>query len=82
LGGQIRESDRKLITGTIGERKVCFSSSRIGNTCSLGTILDIMHIENNICDCIVGTFLEMDGKSKDGPKARLNLEDLKNRKDR
>jgi hypothetical protein len=43
--------------------------------------LDVMHIEKNICDSIVGTLLEMDGKSKDGPKARLDLEDLKIRKD-
>ena len=43
--------------------------------------LDVMHIEKNICDSILGTLLEMDGKSKDGPKARLDLEDLKIRKD-
>jgi hypothetical protein len=40
-----------------------------------------MHIEKKICDNIVGTLLEMDGKSKDGTKAHLDLEDLKIRKD-
>jgi hypothetical protein len=40
-----------------------------------------MHIEKNICDSILGTLLEMDGKSKDGMKARLDLQDLKIRKD-
>ena len=43
--------------------------------------LDVMHIEKNICDSIVGTLLEMDKKSKDGVKARLDLQDLKIRKD-
>jgi len=40
-----------------------------------------MHIEKNICDSVLGTLLEIDGKSKDGVKARLDLEDLKIRKD-
>ena len=43
--------------------------------------LDVMHIEKNICDNILGTLLEMDGKSKDGTKARLDLEFLKIRED-
>jgi hypothetical protein len=40
-----------------------------------------MHIKKNICDIILGTSLEMDGKSKDGMKAHLDLEDLEIRKD-
>jgi hypothetical protein len=43
--------------------------------------LDVMHIEKNICDSILGTLLEMDGKSKDSLKARLDLQDMKIRKD-
>ena len=43
--------------------------------------LDVMHIEKNICDSILGTLLEMDGKSKDGTKARLDLEDMDIRED-
>jgi hypothetical protein len=43
--------------------------------------LDVMHIEKNICDSILGTLLEMDGKSKDGVKARLDLQDMNIRKD-
>ncbi|KAL6189175.1 hypothetical protein ACLB2K_040565 [Fragaria x ananassa] len=37
--------------------------------------LDVIHIEKNICDNIVGTLLCMD-KSKDTVKARLDLEDM------
>ncbi|KAL6214304.1 hypothetical protein ACLB2K_013740 [Fragaria x ananassa] len=37
--------------------------------------LDVMQIEKNICDNIVGTLLCMD-KSKDTVKARLDLEDM------
>ena len=32
--------------------------------------LDVMHIEKNICDSIVGTLLRIDGKSKDNFNSR------------
>ncbi|KAL5568137.1 hypothetical protein UlMin_024712 [Ulmus minor] len=43
--------------------------------------LDVMHIEKNACDNIIGTLLDDPLKSKDTAKARLDLEDLKIRKD-
>ncbi len=39
--------------------------------------LDVMHIEKNVCDSVVGTVLNLEGKTKDGPKARIDLEDMK-----
>ncbi|XP_050125656.1 uncharacterized protein LOC126602863 [Malus sylvestris] len=38
--------------------------------------LDVMHIEKNICDNVVGTLLDIDKKSKDGLAARADLEIL------
>ncbi|KAI5347527.1 hypothetical protein L3X38_000414 [Prunus dulcis] len=35
--------------------------------------LDVMHIEKNVCDSIIGTLLEIPGKNKDGITARLDL---------
>ena len=35
--------------------------------------LDVMHIEKNVCDSVVGTVLNLEGKTKDGPKARIDL---------
>ncbi|KAI5355305.1 hypothetical protein L3X38_008200 [Prunus dulcis] len=35
--------------------------------------LDVMHIEKNVCDSIIGTLLEIPGKNKDGIVARLDL---------
>jgi hypothetical protein len=43
--------------------------------------LDVMHIEKNICESILGTLLEIDGKCKDSEKARLDMEYLGMRKD-
>lgn len=35
--------------------------------------LDVMHIEKNVCDNILGTIFSIESKSKDGPKARAAL---------
>jgi hypothetical protein len=44
--------------------------------------LDVMHIEKNFCDSILGTVLGIDGKTKDREKARLDMQHLGIRKDR
>ncbi|PRQ45990.1 hypothetical protein RchiOBHm_Chr2g0084301 [Rosa chinensis] len=40
-----------------------------------------MHIEKNICDSILGTLLNLKGKSKDGLKSRKDLEAIQIRQD-
>lgn len=42
--------------------------------------LDVMHIEKNICDSILGTLLNISGKSKDHIEARKDLQELGIRK--
>ncbi|XP_063936886.1 uncharacterized protein LOC108207459 isoform X1 [Daucus carota subsp. sativus] len=42
--------------------------------------LDVMHIEKNVCDNIIGTLLNIAGKSKDHLKARLDMQELGIRK--
>ncbi|KAA0059529.1 uncharacterized protein E6C27_scaffold518G00410 [Cucumis melo var. makuwa] len=41
----------------------------------------IMHIEKNVCNNLVGTLLDIEGKMKNTTNARLDLQDLKIRKD-
>lgn len=38
--------------------------------------LDVMHIEKNICDNLIGTFMKIEGKTKDTLNSRLDLEDM------
>ena len=40
-----------------------------------------MHITKNVLESLLGTLMNMPEKTKDGPKARKDLEDLKIRKD-
>ena len=35
-----------------------------------------MHIEKNVVDNVIGTVLNMDGKTKDNLKARIDLEEM------
>src|SRR5664279_5060395 len=43
--------------------------------------LDVMHITKNVCESFLGTLLNMLEKTKDGPKARNDLNFLKIRKE-
>ena len=43
--------------------------------------LDVMHIEKNVCDSVLGTLLNINGKTKDTYKARLDLEYMGIRKE-
>lgn len=38
--------------------------------------LDVMHIEKNICDIILGTIMNIKGKTKDTTNSRLDMEEL------
>ncbi|XP_020081003.1 uncharacterized protein LOC109704650 isoform X2 [Ananas comosus] len=38
--------------------------------------LDVMHIQKNVCDNFIGTFLNMHGRTKDNLNARKDLEDM------
>jgi hypothetical protein len=43
--------------------------------------LDVMHNEKNICESLMVTILNIPGKTKDTIKARLDLKDLKIKKE-
>ncbi|GJX06299.1 putative transposase-associated domain-containing protein [Tanacetum coccineum] len=38
--------------------------------------IDFMHVEKNVCESLVGTLLNVPGKTKDGMNARLDLAEL------
>ncbi|XP_066381574.1 uncharacterized protein [Miscanthus floridulus] len=38
--------------------------------------LDVMHLEKNLCDNLIGTLMDIPSKTKDGLKARLDLVEL------
>ncbi|CAJ2651409.1 unnamed protein product [Trifolium pratense] len=36
--------------------------------------IDVMHVEKNVCDSVIGTLLNIAGKTKDGINARLDMD--------
>jgi hypothetical protein len=42
--------------------------------------IDVMHVEKNVCKALVGTLLDIPGKTKDTLKVRMDLEEMKLRK--
>jgi hypothetical protein len=65
----------KTIGGTVGGRRVYFFSFPTKNLLVRHN-LDVMHIEKNICESIIGMLLHIDGKSKDSEKAWLDMQHL------
>ncbi|XP_073120201.1 uncharacterized protein [Henckelia pumila] len=44
-------------------------------------VLDVMHIEKKVCESLLGTLLDIPGKTKDGIAARLDLAEMNLRTD-
>ncbi|XP_016471415.2 uncharacterized protein LOC107793551 [Nicotiana tabacum] len=42
--------------------------------------LDVMHIEKNISESVIGTLLDIDGKTKDTLKSRLDIQEMRIKK--
>ena len=38
--------------------------------------LDVMHVEKNVCDSLIGTLLNIKGKTKDGLECHHDLVDM------
>ena len=43
--------------------------------------IDVMHVEKNVCDNIVGTLLNIEGKTKDADKAHLDFANMNIKKE-
>jgi hypothetical protein len=43
--------------------------------------IDAMHVKKNVCEALINTLLDIPGKTKDTLKARMNLDEMKLRKD-
>ncbi|XP_021758767.1 uncharacterized protein LOC110723717 [Chenopodium quinoa] len=58
------------------KKKSIFFELPYWETNTLRHNLDVMHIEKNICDSVLGTLLDIPGKTKDHVAARFDLQDM------
>lgn len=74
---RVHDKDGNNVPSTEGwSKRSIFWSLPYWSTNLIRHNLDVMHIEKNVCDNIVGTLLNMEGKSKDNLKSRLDLQRL------
>ncbi|KAK9289285.1 hypothetical protein L1049_017761 [Liquidambar formosana] len=73
-GNKSEEKDKDSIQ--MWKKKSIFFDLPYWKTLLLRHNLDVMHIEKNICESIIGTLLHVKGKSKDGLKSRNDLVDM------
>ena len=66
----------KTASVKIWSRRVCLWDLEYWKNLKVRHNLDVMHIEKNICESLVGTILDIHGKTKDTVNARLDLSDL------
>ncbi|WP_163014112.1 hypothetical protein, partial [Streptomyces sp. S1] len=76
LGKRKRRNNDPVVDGPWKKRSI-FYELPYWRTLFVRHCLDVMHIEKNVCESIVGTLLDIPNKSKDGEKARLDLKELK-----
>lgn len=57
----------------IWKKKSIFFQLEYWKSLHVRHIIDVMHDEKNICESIIGTLLDIPGKTKDGLAARLDL---------
>ena len=76
-GGKKRKRHASELNWT---KKSIFWELPYWKSLSLRHNLDVMHIEKNVCDSLLGTILDIDGKSKDTDKARIDLQNMGVRK--
>lgn len=60
----------------VGRRNLFFFELEYWKSLYVRHYLDVMHIEKNVCENLIGTLLNILGKSKDGVNARKDLAHL------
>ncbi|TXG66340.1 hypothetical protein EZV62_007615 [Acer yangbiense] len=76
-GRKRKKSGSPDLTSMIGwKKKSIFFELAYWKSLHVRHILDVMHIEKNVCDSIIGTLLNIPSKTKDGLAARLDLKEM------
>ena len=73
---------RKWVPGELNwTKRSIFFKIKYWSKLKLRHNIDVMHVEKNVCDNIVGTMLNIEGKTQDTDKARSDLANMNIRKE-
>ncbi|KAM6593613.1 hypothetical protein CsatA_001316 [Cannabis sativa] len=70
------KTQKRKKTNSCFQRKSIFFRLPYWKDLMVRHCLDVMHIEKNVCDSIIGTLLDIPGKTKDGLSSRLDLVEM------
>ncbi|WVZ05831.1 hypothetical protein V8G54_019177 [Vigna mungo] len=60
----------------VWKKRSIFSNLPYWSILDVRHCIDVMHVEKNVCDSVIGTLLNVKGKTKDGIKSRQDLADM------
>jgi len=72
---------KKSYVTNIWKKKSIFFDLSYWSRLEVKHCINVMHVEKNVCDSLIDTFLNINGKTKDGLDARLDLIDMNIRGD-
>jgi len=67
------KSKKKSYVTNIWKKKSIFFDLTYWSRLEVKHCIDVMHIEKNVCDSLIGTLFNINGKTNDGLNARLDL---------
>ncbi|KAK7346843.1 hypothetical protein VNO80_21366 [Phaseolus coccineus] len=70
------KSKKKSVVTNIWKKKSIFFDLPYWSRLEIRHCIDVMHVEKNVCDSLIGTLLNINGKTKDGLNARLDLVEM------
>ena len=70
------KKQKKLAVKNIWKKRSVFFELPYWSSLDVRHCIDVMHVEKNVCDSIVGTLLDIKGKTKDSLNARLDLAEM------
>ncbi|XP_027922610.1 uncharacterized protein LOC114180495 [Vigna unguiculata] len=76
IGDVFGKMKNKGTSSNIWKKKSIFFDLPYWRVLDVRHCIDVMHVEKNVCDSIIGTLLNIQGKTKDGLNARLDLVEM------
>jgi len=72
--GKIQKKDKSK--SCIWKKRFIFFDLPYWSDLDVRHCIDVMHVEKNVCDYVIGTFLNIQGKTKDGLNTLQDLVDM------
>ena len=73
LGKNHAKMVKQTPKGQVFKKKSVFRKSPYWEILRVRHYIDVMHVEKNVCESILGTLLKIKGKRKDGDGSRLDM---------